>query len=211
MVQTAPADPGFPESPTPLIPVFDEQFYLRDNPDVAKAVSLGVLSSGNNHFIQFGEKEGRSGTFFDNALYLAAYPDVAGAVRAGTFSSGLGHWINFGRLEANRFAYLTGTSGNDVITGLGGGSTLTGLNFVDISSTNVRPTSFGVSEVDTLISGPGTDIFNLGLGPTLANSTAQALYVGNANADYALNSFLCPLGARRASTMPWIFRTSLAG
>lgn len=38
---------------------FDEQGYLRANPDVAKAVSMGQQSSGRAHFETFGRKEGR--------------------------------------------------------------------------------------------------------------------------------------------------------
>lgn len=38
---------------------FDEQFYLRQNPDVAEAVRKGLMISGFEHYSKFGEKERR--------------------------------------------------------------------------------------------------------------------------------------------------------
>lgn len=54
--------------------VFDESFYLANNPDVAAAVAAGTFSSGLDHYIQFGEAEGRSGIPFGEESYLAVYP-----------------------------------------------------------------------------------------------------------------------------------------
>lgn len=39
---------------------FDEDKYLRANPDVAQAVLDGVLKSGTEHYLMYGKKEGRS-------------------------------------------------------------------------------------------------------------------------------------------------------
>jgi hypothetical protein len=43
-----------------------------------------------------------------------------------------------------------------------------------------------VGEIDTLIGGPGVDIFNLGIGITPLKPTPQKLYVGQGSLDYAL-------------------------
>lgn len=44
----------------PFIPKFDEAEYLRQNPDVAAAVARGALSSGLEHYNQYGIKERRA-------------------------------------------------------------------------------------------------------------------------------------------------------
>lgn len=41
--------------------VFDEEFYLSNNPEVAKAVQAGEFLSGFEHYIRYGRLEGRSG------------------------------------------------------------------------------------------------------------------------------------------------------
>ena len=38
---------------------FDEEAYLRVNPDVTKAVQEGKVSSGFMHYVYLGKKEGR--------------------------------------------------------------------------------------------------------------------------------------------------------
>ncbi|MFM9863058.1 MAG: glycosyltransferase family 2 protein [Micropepsaceae bacterium] len=41
-------------------PDFDETYYLRQNPDVAAAVNEGRLTSGYDHYIRYGRREGRN-------------------------------------------------------------------------------------------------------------------------------------------------------
>jgi len=75
---------------------FDEQFYLQQNPDVAAAVSRGIIASGAQHFEQFGRFEARNpNAYFNTSFYLGQYPDVA---RAGI--NPLTHFLNFGVNEA---------------------------------------------------------------------------------------------------------------
>jgi hypothetical protein len=45
--------------PANSVSPFDEEAYLRANPDVARAVAKGVLTSGKQHFDAFGHKENR--------------------------------------------------------------------------------------------------------------------------------------------------------
>ncbi|MGK7904038.1 MAG: DUF4347 domain-containing protein [Hormoscilla sp.] len=91
-----------PAPAPPSLPAFDESFYLAQNPDVANAVATGVFASGLEHYLGFGQFEGRSPSQnfnFDESFYLAQYPDVGNAVLGGIFSTGLAHYIQFGQFE----------------------------------------------------------------------------------------------------------------
>ncbi len=84
---------------------FDEGYYLAKNPDVAAAVATKALASGFEHYIRFGQAEGRfavdarSDLYFDESFYLAANPDVASAVAAGGYRTGWAHYQAFGKEE----------------------------------------------------------------------------------------------------------------
>ena len=82
--------------------VYDENYYLRNNPDV-KEMAKGDSQAALQHFINFGMKEGRSGNAeFNVAAYRANYPDLAAA-----FGDDLvlyyQHYVNLGKVE-NRIA-----------------------------------------------------------------------------------------------------------
>ena len=182
------------EGRTLVSPYWNEAQYLAANPDVKNAVAAGTLRSGLQHFILFGEAEGRPGSplvpvsaGFNEDDYLARYPDVAAAIASGTFPSAEAHYIRSGQFE-NRFAIFSGTKGNDIVTGDGQSSGLVGVG-IDVFATrrisDPVPTSLGVGETDLLIGGAGNDIFLLGFGRTTANPVAQKLYVGGASSDYA--------------------------
>ena len=84
--------------------VFDAEFYLGRNPDVAAAVEAGVIASAFDHFVQFGLAEGRVPSslveqMFDSAFYLANNPDVAAAVDAGVFANAMQHFLLNGQIE----------------------------------------------------------------------------------------------------------------
>ncbi|MGD1808731.1 hypothetical protein ACP6PL_25290 [Dapis sp. BLCC M126] len=83
---------------------FDEQGYLRQNPDVAELVSQGKYRSGYEHYVRYGQYENRSGAFktFNEQEYLRQNPDVADAVRRGEFKSGYDHYLKHGQYE-NRY------------------------------------------------------------------------------------------------------------
>jgi Bacterial lectin len=77
--------------------LFDNEYYLANNPDVATAVTNGQISSGFQHFQQFGQFEGRDPSIiFNNSLYLSQNLDVAAAVANGQVRSGFEHFVNFG-------------------------------------------------------------------------------------------------------------------
>ena len=74
-------------------PGFDEDFYLRENPDVLKSGTRPLL-----HFLRHGWKEGRNpSAYFDVKGYLRENPDVA--------ASGMNpllHFIEYGWAEYRR-------------------------------------------------------------------------------------------------------------
>jgi hypothetical protein len=65
-------------SPNPL---FNERYYLANNPDVRGAVASGAFPSGYYHFINHGQFEQRDPSqMLDTQYYLTKYPDIANAV-----------------------------------------------------------------------------------------------------------------------------------
>lgn len=165
--------------------IFDEEFYLQKNPDVAAAVDSGAFSSGLQHFLDFGKNEDRSRSSFNEEVYLEINPDVAAAVEAKNFSSGLQHYEQYGQFENGRLALFSGTSGNDVITGFGKGSSITGIDVTKSAEGTVKSENSGDGEVDTLIGGAGTDLFILGAASS-GISIPQAFYDDDGSADYAV-------------------------
>jgi hypothetical protein len=64
----------------------NEDWYLRQYPDVAKAISEGGAKSGKQHYVDNGYFENRLPfpIIVDEAWYLREYPDVAASVRDGS-------------------------------------------------------------------------------------------------------------------------------
>lgn len=78
--------------------LFNTQWYLSQNPDVAGAVEAGLITA-EHHFRLHGNAEGRSpGPMFDTQHYLAANPDVAAAVAQGLISA-YDHFARHGASE----------------------------------------------------------------------------------------------------------------
>lgn len=72
--------------------LFNESFYLAQNPDVAAAVQSGVIANGFQHFIESGQFQVRQPSpLYDESYYLSTNPDVAQAVNSGGFASGFQH------------------------------------------------------------------------------------------------------------------------
>ena len=106
----------------PIPSDFDEISYLLLYPDIARTVAAGGLSSGYEHWVRYGQHEGRLAHFigsrkpkpnttarvqprpnipadFDEDAYLFFNPDVSAAVDNGWFASGYAHWSKAGRAE----------------------------------------------------------------------------------------------------------------
>jgi hypothetical protein len=80
---------------------FDEETYLRMNPDVAASVRKGEWPQAKDHYIASGYFEGRAGATktINEAWYLRVNPDVAEAVRSGEWLSGESHYNEKGLFE----------------------------------------------------------------------------------------------------------------
>ncbi|OKH38076.1 hypothetical protein NIES2119_10975 [[Phormidium ambiguum] IAM M-71] len=197
--------------------IFDEQFYLANNPDVQAAVKAGTFSSGREHFEKFGLEEGRVSVSpqYDEAAYLRKYPDVATAVNNGLFSSGIEHYIQIGQTEGrsgtpfNEEFYLLAYP--DIADAVKAGQFSSGLDhylkfgqyeergalFTGTSGSD-RIQSFGkvalVSGVDLLTEGGGIPQVDALIGGNgLDLFTLGDYYVGAGNADYAVIQNFNPL------------------
>jgi len=83
----------------PLAQLYDEQYYLNQNPDIAALVG-STFSSGFQHFVNFGVNEGRNpSVLYNESFYLANNNDVRNAVTSGAVSSGLVHFLTSGHRE----------------------------------------------------------------------------------------------------------------
>lgn len=72
----------------------DEDWYLREYPDVEEAIRSGVFKSARHHFIENGYLEGRKPAYctVDEDWYLAQYPDVSSAIEANAVLSADEHF-----------------------------------------------------------------------------------------------------------------------
>jgi Ca2+-binding RTX toxin-like protein len=176
---------GYEEGRTRVSPEYDEAFYLANNRDLLPFIQNGTFKNGYQHFIQFGAKEDRFGTSFFESEYLRDNPDILPLVNSGALKTGREHYFNFGQFEPSRSATFVGTSGNDIITGVGVGDvTLFGVEIGnEIVSRRFKPESQGSNEFDTLIGSSGRDKFMLGTTFTnfsfgRANTVTEPFYIG---------------------------------
>jgi hypothetical protein len=80
--------------------IFDAKFYLTANPDVAADYEKGVYDDPIEHFINYGEAEGRApSALFDPLFYATTYPEVAAAFARGEYTSVLQHFLLYGEAE----------------------------------------------------------------------------------------------------------------
>ena len=79
--------------------LFNPDFYLSQNPDVADAISHGVFRNAWEHIHLYGLAEGRAPSAIFAFDYLKDNPDVAAAVAGGAFANGFEHFIKYGFSE----------------------------------------------------------------------------------------------------------------
>ncbi|MBD0268026.1 MAG: hypothetical protein ICV77_07000, partial [Cyanobacteria bacterium Co-bin8] len=90
-----------------LAMVYDETYYLSQNPDVAAGIQFGLFNTGFEHFAQFGWQESRSpSALYDERYYLSQNPDIGRAVALGVVNSGLQHFLLHGHKEGRNFSPL---------------------------------------------------------------------------------------------------------
>jgi hypothetical protein len=80
---------------------FDEEWYLKTNPDVAAAVRSRKIGSGREHYISTGYYEGRLPYEIDvdEEYYFGRNDDVKRAARAKKVKSAKEHWYSNGIKE----------------------------------------------------------------------------------------------------------------
>ncbi|HEY9887034.1 MAG TPA: cadherin-like domain-containing protein, partial [Candidatus Obscuribacterales bacterium] len=129
----------------PLAQLFDEGYYLSRNADVAAAIANGALTSGYQHFSQFGYLEGRDpSVLYNEAFYLAAHSDVAAAVANGSLESGLQHFLTSGagelRVSSPNFSQLDYLDNNaDVLAAVRDGLVNSGFeHYVEFGANEPR-------------------------------------------------------------------------
>jgi hypothetical protein len=94
--------PRWPKRLDRFISMFDETFYLKTNPDVAREVTAGRLRSGRDHYIQHGFKEGRRCFSFNNRWYSVEYPLAAFEVGQGDYVDLMHHFLEVGAIRGYR-------------------------------------------------------------------------------------------------------------
>ena len=79
----------------------NEEWYLREYEDIARAINNGNVGSPRQHFVEDGYFEGRLPFPMpvDERWYLERYPDVADSVRKGVVGSGQQHFDEDGYRE----------------------------------------------------------------------------------------------------------------
>lgn len=79
---------------------FQQNYYLQNNTDVLTAILNGSFESAEQHYVLFGEAEGRMpNPYFDPEGYLAQNADVLAALQSGVISSALQHFELYGANE----------------------------------------------------------------------------------------------------------------
>ena len=80
---------------------FDENNYLRENPDVANGPVRDGTLTAKQHYVGYGYFEGRKGGMpvVDERWYEATYKDVAGAIKKGAAKSATDHFEDAGAIE----------------------------------------------------------------------------------------------------------------
>lgn len=98
------AMPGSAQEPAAFSSVlaFDVQYYLQQNPDIARFYG-GNAAAAQNHWITQGMREGReSSPVFSVKFYVAKYPDVEAAVGKGNYKAAVEHWLKTGISEGRQ-------------------------------------------------------------------------------------------------------------
>ncbi|KMW70025.1 MAG: alkaline phosphatase D family protein [Limnoraphis robusta] len=127
--------------------LFNEAFYLANNPDVKAAVEAGIIESGFDHFIESGQFQVRQPSPLYNELdYLAANPTIRDAVTQGIINNGFQHFIEFGQFERRNPSILFDTQfyltqNPDVSTAVNEGVLTAIEHFVKFGQFEDRPPS----------------------------------------------------------------------
>ena len=91
-------------SPSPL---FDEAFYLAENPDVAELVKIGKYRSGFDHFCQHGHRLLSPHWLFDDGFYARIHEDMSlENLDQHNFNGRYDHYLRAGQYELRAGHYI---------------------------------------------------------------------------------------------------------
>ena len=82
--------------------VFDEEYYLSANGDVAAAVRPGGFVSGLDHYRHYGFQERRGPCAVDEVWYASRYPMAAFEVAQGDYANFTHHYVMVGKARGYR-------------------------------------------------------------------------------------------------------------
>ncbi|MFM7448649.1 MAG: DUF4347 domain-containing protein [Leptolyngbyaceae cyanobacterium] len=198
---------GVNEGRVPNLLLFQEAFYLNQNPDVKAAVQSKSFASGYQHYLQFGAREGRDPSLlFNEQAYRSLNPDVAAAIANGTILSGFTHYILFGRAEGRQTVSKSPASSQNILNGNAGDSSIYGGSnpSTTLSSDSKDPLYgsggqeirnggagddliYGDADTETLLGGDGKDtLYGNGGRDILNGGAGDDLIYGDAGADTLL-------------------------
>lgn len=86
----------FPFDVAAMAEFFDEDYYLRQNPDIAHARNTGAIPSGFEHYTRVGHEEGRAPFHIDRVWYCHSYPVAASEMSTGEFRNLQQHFVEIG-------------------------------------------------------------------------------------------------------------------
>jgi hypothetical protein len=181
--------------------LFNETFYLSNNPDVLQAVSLG-LTTAFEHFSTFGHRENRPLLpFFNTQAYLTANSDVANATTQPGWVSAWNHFVLFGILEGRSPNGTTGFTGlfdntkylaqnPDVNTAVSGGAFRNGFEHYLLFGAKEGRAAFdkGGNVIDFQSSVTPGKTFTLTTGQDYADSTSSFRNNGLLSSDFKFTS-----------------------
>ncbi|WP_427025557.1 beta strand repeat-containing protein [Aureimonas ureilytica] len=136
-----------------LLNEFNSAAYLDQYKDVATGIANGTIKSAYQHFIQFGQFEGRVATLTNGTIVSGPFTNTGVAAGAGnTFT-----------LTANADNFV-GTANNDTFVASG-----------TVEATNGTFTATTLNAADQINGAGGTDALNITVDGALKNTTATAL------------------------------------
>jgi len=97
----------YPPQPPSVVsdPVFNAEFYINTQDDVAKALK-GDLGKIVEQWRIYGISEGRRGSrAFDPRFYLENHPDLTAAYGGNNYYQAILHWLAYGQTEGRATSY----------------------------------------------------------------------------------------------------------
>lgn len=191
--------------------LFDNDYYLKNNPDVAAAVQSGAYKNGYDHYTQFGQTEGRTGFAATPTSTTPATPamnpttDIVNPINTNTntglttlnnnMNQGFGSInSNLGTVNANLNTGFTGLNSNigAVNTGVTNvGNAVTGVG--NAVTEGNKANAAGFTGLNTALASQGTNLDKIGSNLTNyfttlnAGQDAQKAQLGTLNSGF--NSF----------------------